>query len=211
MKFFPVVTTPPLPHPAGPRGDTPQVPMCAQHGTESTRLGLLLEPTSCPPVWPEPTSRGPQGLHLKQSRRSRLTARSPPQTPGHTRRGPRGGPRAGARASGGGAPFGPVAGVWHHPSTPGPRAPSPISLEVFPRPINHPRNLPKLFTSPPNSQKPRDLPTNRARLPAAWRPRTRPGRRAGPPPRGAARALLRKQASTSMLAQAVYLPLRASP
>ena len=131
--------------------------------------------------------------------------RSPPQgpqqAPGPTRRGPRGGPRAGARASGGGAPLGPVAGVWPHPC--GAQRPLPaLSPQVLPRRIHHPRHLPKLFTSLPHSQKPRDLPANRARLPALWRPRRRPGWRAGPPPGGAARALLGKQALTSVLARA---------
>lgn len=65
---------------------------------------------------------------------------------------------------------------------------SALNPEIFPRLIQHPQHLPKLFTSPPSCQEPRDLPANHARLPAAWRPRTRPGRRGGPPPRGAARA-----------------------
>ena len=68
-KFFPV-ETPPRPDPAEPREDTAQVTMCAQHSIKSTRQGLLLEPTSYPPVWPEPTSRRPQALRLKQSRLS---------------------------------------------------------------------------------------------------------------------------------------------
>lgn len=212
VKFSFPGETPPLPDPAGPREDTSQVTMCAQHSTGSTRQGILPEPTSPPPVWLEPTSRKPQGLHLKQSRRSSASRPGPLSR----RRDTRGAAHVAGRALGHvRQEAGPRSGLSQEFGIiPPPRAPAPPPHSVsksFRAATTTRETYRSPFTSPPNSQKPRDLPANRARFPAAWRPRTRPGRRAGPPPRGAARGLLRKQASTSMLAQAGFLPLRASP
>ena len=87
--------------------------------------------------------------------------------------------------------------------SPRPFSPSPLSaLKSFPAAFTTSAAPAEALHFATKQLKTRDLPANRARLPTAWRPRTRPGRRAGPPPGGAARALLEKRALMSMLARA---------
>lgn len=155
------------------------------------RQGLLLEPRSRPPTPLDPDRRRgapppSQGQVPPQAAHGAAHVASP--APRHVRQeaGPRSGPSQEFRLI-----------------SPRPCSPSPLSA---------PKSFPAAFTTraapaealhfATKQLKTRDLPANRARLPTAWRPRTRPGRRAGPPPGGAARALLEKRALMSVLARA---------
>ena len=128
MQFsFPRETLP-LTDPQEPRGVPHRPPRARSSGRKARgRTSFWNPPRAQDPIGRRPPSEAIPSLPASKHG-------PPTETPRLTRHGPRGGPRAQTRASGGGAPLAPVAGVWPHPSTPKPNAPSP-------------RSVPKSFTA----------------------------------------------------------------